>query len=247
MKKIAHQPGGRLYKGEDFLTMQQLTLNLTEKLYAQYGNIILYGCEMESNGTLSDWSISPGVIMIDGDACAFPGAENARIPFHVEKVAITENVPYKTGEGAGYTVHIAQACSAKPGSVRLGTALRLEEVFRQDSYSYDEIRTNQRWVDGKSIYKKTVHLTFPGSKPHDIQNLAHVVKLEGMYHIPLSDLFVPLPDPASPILYREGHEIASVHNKRVVCNRTHVTVEDMLLYVDGNNANYYVTIYYTKN
>ena len=127
MKELVHGPGGRLYKGEDFLTMQQLTLDLTEKLFAQHGNLILYGCEI-NNGDMA-----AGVVILDGKACIFSGATNIVLPFYVKKVKTTENVPYKTGTGAGYDTYNAVPCpNSDIGAFRLDNADRYNALTKND-------------------------------------------------------------------------------------------------------------------
>ena len=134
MKEIVHGPGGRLYKGEDFLAMQQLTLDLTEKIYAQRGNLILYGCEITGN------NISPGVVMLGGKACLFAGATNATMPFYVKKVKVTENVPYKTGDGAGYDIYTAVQCAGiDVGAFDLHSADRYVIVIERE--------LNSAWIN----------------------------------------------------------------------------------------------------
>jgi hypothetical protein len=234
MKKIVHQPGGRLYKGEDFLAMQQLTLDLTEKFFAQYGNCILYGCEAvpsEHGGALS-----PGVIIIDGEACAFAGVESSPRTFYIEKIAVTENVPYKTGDGVGYITHIAQRCSSESADAILFRTLPRFVNFDKggeyvEYYSFDEIPTNQYWVNSFRIYKKTFRLTdfsqVNTSTPHGVHNLDSVVKFEFVWYDPQTNTYSAIPD-----------------NIRVTCNQTALTIYFANIVPTGEC---YVTVYYTKD
>jgi len=133
MKKIVHQPGGRLYKGEDFLAMQHLTLELTEKIFAQYGNIILHGCEVDGG------NISPGIVMLDGKACVFDGATNISSPFFVKKFVTIENVPYKTNSGEGYEIYAAVHClGTDEGAFRLDGARQFKTMIADAIQPLDE-------------------------------------------------------------------------------------------------------------
>jgi hypothetical protein len=124
MKELRQGPGVRLYKGEDFLALQELTLRLTEQFYGQFGNLILSGCGQEGDSLLS------GIVLLDGKACVFAGATGVASPFHVKKVVVTENVPYKTGEGIGFESFVAEPCAeGDEGAFRLDTAQRLEEIM----------------------------------------------------------------------------------------------------------------------
>jgi hypothetical protein len=132
MKQITQTPGGRRYVGNDFLAMQDLTLKLTEGFYSQFGNFVLYGCEMTGN------NIAAGIVMIDGKACIFAGATGITTPYYVQQVVVNENVPYKIGEGLGYQTYTAQACAAnEPGAFRLDNAKRFNQLIAtENEYTY---------------------------------------------------------------------------------------------------------------
>ncbi|MDR2361709.1 MAG: hypothetical protein LBD91_03170 [Prevotellaceae bacterium] len=124
MKEIIQDTGVRLYKGEDFIALQQLTLDLTEKLYAQFGNVILYGCEFLGADTFA-----PGVLLLDGKACLFDGGTLVD-PF-VRKVSVIGDVLYKTGEEKpGFETFMAEPClGSEPLAANLRLLYRLEEVL----------------------------------------------------------------------------------------------------------------------
>ncbi len=131
MKEIAQQQGGRLYYGNDFLAMQQLTLQLTEQFYAQFGNFVLYGCEVSENG------ISPGVVMLNGKACTFADAKGVTMPYYVKQVKETEDVFYKVGTGIGFENYIAEPCAAGDvGAFRLDIAKRFKDVIQPTGRGY---------------------------------------------------------------------------------------------------------------
>lgn len=108
---------------------------------------------------------------------------------------------------------------------------------RYSNYSEKEIDTHTTWIDGKTIYKKTVRTGLISSgtnqKAHGIENLATVVKMEGIA-ISYNHEFVVLP---------RGHK-----------DNEHDGISLQLL---GDNvkavagafnefADSYVTVYYTK-
>jgi len=229
MKQIVeHLPGGRLYKGEDFLAMQQLTLDLTEKFFAQYGDFILYGCEITGG------NITPGVIMLDGKACYFEGKENAPTPFYVRKAEITEDVPYKTGNNTGYISYLALPCEPVIGFywAHFWDLIRFDEAIVRDHYSYQEVRTNQRWVNNKVIYKKTLGFSGSGAlvdgcleSPHDIDQLHQLIKVEGIFSAD-SIKFVSVPNTVIELK----------------CDQSMIYIGP----VDATDLRCFITLYYTK-
>ncbi|MDR1199074.1 MAG: hypothetical protein LBK94_08720 [Prevotellaceae bacterium] len=128
MKQITQTPGGRRYTGNDFLAMQDLTLKLTEGFYSQFGNFIPYGCEVTGG------NIAPGIVMLDGKACLFAGAQGITAPYYVKQVVVNENVPYKIGEGLGYQTYMAQVCADdEAGAFRLDNAKDFKKVMTLNS------------------------------------------------------------------------------------------------------------------
>jgi len=66
------------------------------------------------------------------------------------------------------------------------------------NYSTSERDTGYTWIDGSTIYKKTINFgALPSnaekSVPHDISNLRRVIKVEGYAYN--NDVFFPLPFP----------------------------------------------------
>ncbi len=123
MKQLTQVPGGRLWYGDDWLYVQKTLLSLTEDFYAQYGNFVLHGCQVNGG------QVTPGVVILDGKACLFEGAAFAGA-LYVKQTKIDENVPYKTGSGLGYETYSATVCAEiDPGAFRLDNAKRFEDVI----------------------------------------------------------------------------------------------------------------------
>lgn len=108
---------------------------------------------------------------------------------------------------------------------------------RYSNYSEEEIDTHTTWIDGKTIYKKTVRTGLISSgtkqKAHGIKNLVTVVKMEGIA-ISYNHEFVVLPRG-----YKDNeHDGISLQllgdNVKAVAG------------VSNEFADSYVTVYYTK-
>lgn len=107
------------------------------------------------------------------------------------------------------------------------------------SYSTSEQITGEKWIDGKTIYKKTVSCgALPNATtkntPHGISNLYRVIKVEG-YAISGSGTTLPLPVIATNDQYNVTISITS----------TNIVMETQV-----NRSGYsesYLTLYYTKN
>ena len=104
-------------------------------------------------------------------------------------------------------------------------------------YSTSEVDTRQKWIDGKSIYKKTVPCSYSTTSgatknnPHGISNMATCVKVEGMalqagtYWQPIVAAF------------------SSAYNQ-VTVTASDVIVSTTITQLLGADVN--VTLYYTK-
>lgn len=105
------------------------------------------------------------------------------------------------------------------------------------NYSEKEIDTHTTWIDGKTIYKKTVRTGLISSvikqKAHGIENLVTVVKMEGIAINPNRE-FVALP---------RGHK-DNEHDGIALQLRGDTIYIDAGMYNDF--ADSYVTVYYTK-
>lgn len=108
------------------------------------------------------------------------------------------------------------------------------------NYSTTEQATEYTWIDGRTIYKKTIDTgTLPNATyktvPTNITNLRYIIKMEGGAYSPSSQLQLPLPfaGTTEPIqVYFSGDN--SNLNILAAGNATDLTVS-------------YITLYYTKN
>jgi len=109
----------------------------------------------------------------------------------------------------------------------------------EPDYSTSEVDTKVKWVDGKTIYRKTINFgALPNatvkSVSHGISNLNYVVKIEGTAEAPNST-WITL-----PVVYRNADAAYNVEvsasSTDVVCN----TSQDRSMFTA------YITLYYTK-
>lgn len=107
-------------------------------------------------------------------------------------------------------------------------------------YSTSEQDTGFTWIDGKTIYKKTINFgTLPNSTSksvaHGISNLGILIKFEGVASNS-SGRRLPL-----PILYEPS---SAAFNTQLDCTNTSITIVTA-----RNQSEYsaYVTLYYTKS
>ena len=106
-------------------------------------------------------------------------------------------------------------------------------------YSTDEVETGLTWIDGSTIYKKTVHVnSLPNattqSYAHGISNIDKIIKFEGFARN------------ASGTLYALPHV-----NLTDIKNGIYITVGKANIIIDTgeidrSSCNGEVTIYYTK-
>ena len=123
----------------------------------------------------------------------------------------------KKGDGSGPTV------AANPGI----------------AYSTQEVATADKWINGKTIYRKTINFgALPNATTknvaHGISNLSQIIKYEGFgYTISTPTICWPFPRVDTVI----GNQM------RIVSDATNITVTTT---VDWSPAAVYATIYYTK-
>lgn len=106
-------------------------------------------------------------------------------------------------------------------------------------YSSNEVNTGTKWIDGSTIYKKTVNIgTLPNnteaSIPHGISNIDMVVKLEGFAKNTTTNNQIPLPFVSSS-LNNQIYLSTTPTNITVGCG------------IDRSALSGYVTLYYTKS
>jgi hypothetical protein len=112
-------------------------------------------------------------------------------------------------------------------------------VEKNGSYSLDEVKTADTWIDGKPIYKKTINTgALPNastkSLAHNIANIEWVVKTEAQAKSNVNSWIS---------MDRRG-DAADTGSVRVSVNLSIVnvaTIVDMTAYTSS-----YVTVYYTK-
>jgi hypothetical protein len=171
MKQIYQTAGGRRYAGNDFLAMQDLTLRLTEQFYSQYGNFVLYGCEIANN------NIAEGVVMLGGKACLFEGAQGVTTPFYVKQVVVNENVPYKVGDGLGFQIYTAQPCAAnEAGAWRLDGAVTFKQIISPDNVLIDK---STAWFNVNLNNMATGNLKIRYNKIGNIEIFGNLVIKDG--------------------------------------------------------------------
>lgn len=107
------------------------------------------------------------------------------------------------------------------------------------NYSTSEVDTGAKWIDGKTIYKKTVHIPNTGTGStvtiaHGISNYNHAIKFEGAI-VATSGQDWPIPQKQADT----GATIA------VRADATNIYVNASANLTNG--ASGYVTLYYTKS
>ena len=98
------------------------------------------------------------------------------------------------------------------------------------------------WVDGKTLYKKTVHYgALPNSTekavPHNISDINYIVKIEGIASRSSDSIFfqignVPFPSASLAV------------SINITANANNITIATG---IDRSNMDAYVTLYYTKS
>lgn len=106
------------------------------------------------------------------------------------------------------------------------------------NYSTSEVATGATWIDGKTIYKKTINFgSMPNnatkSVPHGISNLGMMVKIEGIaWYSTGVGFWIPFGSP--------------VEVSNSVAVNTDMTLVTMRTGTDRSSANAYITLYYVK-
>lgn len=105
----------------------------------------------------------------------------------------------------------------------------------EDDYSTSEVATHQKWVDGKTIYRKTINFgTLPNtttkSVAHGITGLDYVIKYYGVASNGTNRLLLPYPTASTTI-------------------ETYIDGTNVSVITSSNRSTYttcYITMYYTK-
>ena len=185
------------------------------------------------SSTVTDNYEACGLIVVPGSVASSPVAPN--------ESAIRSAI---TADGAsGTTAYFVVLANVTTPS---GTTDLTSDNIQQGSHSGEmsgsfsltEIDTGARWIDGKTIYKKTINFgSLPNSTtkevPHNISNLAYIVEMRGITYngTRYADLSAPgINDPGRGI--------------QITATATNVIVTTGF---DRTNDSAYITLYYTKN
>lgn len=109
------------------------------------------------------------------------------------------------------------------------------------TYSTSEIATAAKWIDGKTIYKKTINFgalpksTYKGVA-HGISNLSQVINFEGVTYDVSSARWRLLNTPSSNT-GSSNHAIAEITSTHI-----YIYAGD-----DKSSQSTYITLYYTKS
>lgn len=131
-----------------------------------------------------------------------------------------------------------------PGEGSALTANNFVGVYGLDpiilDYSTNEVNTGIKWIDGRSIYKKTINFgTLPNATTknvaHNISNLNKIIRLEGYTYNPTSLTTAPLPFSAP----------TATSNIAMNANSTDITVTTGVDRTSFSES--YITLYYTKS
>jgi hypothetical protein len=109
------------------------------------------------------------------------------------------------------------------------------------SYSTSEQATGEKWIDGKTIYRKTVYISsFPNATEktvsHGISNIGQIISLCGFMATGNGGCW-PIPMPPNPLAAITTGIIAFASN-------TEITIRTGS---DRRQYSGYITLYYTKN
>lgn len=116
---------------------------------------------------------------------------------------------------------------------------QIAELAAKEGYSETEIDTGTKWIDGSTIYKKTISIgALPNSASknvsHGITGLKFLVSISGITYNPTAKYFFPL-----PFSETENSPISIQVNLTNVIISTHL---DRRAFTIG-----YVTMLYTKD
>ena len=102
MKRHVQLPGIRLWAGEDWLEIQNETLQALDGFFGQYGMYILSGCTVSGEGDAR--TVSPGVVVLEGQDQAgknavmivrFAGVQNTALPLYLTLAHTVETRDYE--------------------------------------------------------------------------------------------------------------------------------------------------------
>lgn len=148
--------------------------------------------------------------------------------------------------GAQSTVGAADISSNAVTTAKIAdnavTADKINFATLGGNYSTSEVDTGFTWINGKSIYKKTVDM---GALPnnafknvnHNISNFEMLVKAEGA--MLSSDSWAPLP--------QNLYGVSSLYGGTGIAFRVTASAITIATTSDQSNKTAYITLYYTKS
>lgn len=119
----------------------------------------------------------------------------------------------------------------------------INEVVADDNYSTNEVTTNKKWIDGKTIYRKVINFgALPNNSSkgvnHNISNLERYVNYMAIAYVTAT------PTSARPLSYPADPSSANnTTTMQVILGGTQVIIGTGL---DRTNQSAYIILEYTK-
>lgn len=111
----------------------------------------------------------------------------------------------------------------------------IAQIKAQESYSTTEQDTGKKWIDGSTVYRKTIVIgALPNATtkdvPHGITGLKNVIMFAGMARNPTTGYQLPIPYPQVTSSYiaayvRSDSIRVQVLDDRTAFTQTYVTIE----------------------
>lgn len=204
--------------------------------------------ENDGTGSVNGWDALSGAVATNTSDIAtlqgsIPTVNNATLTIQQNGTNVaTFTANSATNTTANMTVPVITMTMTDPGEGAPLAENNFVAVYGGDpiimDYSTIEINTGAKWIDGSTIYKKTINFgTLPNATEktvaHGISNLGRVIKVEGYAYN--NDVFFPLPFPWTNASSSVGILIgATTINLGTGLDRTGFTES-------------YITLYYTKS
>lgn len=193
----------------------------------------------------SDWNAVSGVAQILNKP-TIPTVNNATLTIKQNNVTVASFTANSAiNASANITSPVITLTTTDPGE---GSALaenNFKAVYGGDplvfDYSTTEVNTGAKWVNGSSIYKKTINFgALPNNTTkrvaHNITNLSYIINIEGTTYNSSTSFFNAL-----PLLYRGSDATFDVE---LGADLTDIV---MVSSADRSMLSSYVTLYYTKS
>lgn len=111
---------------------------------------------------------------------------------------------------------------------------QIADITAKEGYSETEMDTGIKWIDGSTIYKKTLSIgALPNSSaknvPHGITDLKYIISVSGATYNPTAKYFFPLPftesgDSAISIQISTTNIVITTHLDRRAFTTGYITV-----------------------